>query len=269
MLPADFANHPDTEIVYRVRTRVPGKKPSAYSNATALRAYPAPEPIADLKAEATQTSVLLTWTSPPANFAGLALPLSGYRVYRAAAGEPAPSGIEHPSAGGKSYAPQPLALVKIGDSESPAFRDTQVDFNATYIYSVRTLTRYPDTTLESADSNLLTVIPRDLYVPAAPQGLESVAIPSQGAVPAHLDLTWAVSSEAGIAGYNVYRSDHAGISGTRVNTQLLLTPAFRDMNVVSGRSYFYTVTAVGLSGRESAPSAVASGSVPGNTQPGP
>lgn len=266
--PADFANHPDTEIVYRVRTRVPGRKASTYSNAAALRAYPAPQPITDLKAEATQTSVLLSWTPPPATSAGLALPLSGYRIYRAAVEEAAPAGLTRPPAAGSSAAP-PQAFLKVGDSESPSFRDAQVDFDATYIYSVRALARYSDETLESADSNLLTVSPRDLYVPAAPQGLEAVAVPRQGAVPAHLDLTWAVSSEAGIAGYNAYRSEQAGVPGTRVNTQLLLTPAFRDMNVVPGRRYFYTVTAVGRSGKESAPSAVVSGGVPADVQSGP
>jgi fibronectin type 3 domain-containing protein len=48
----------------------------------------------------------------------------------------------------------------------------------------------------------------------------------------------------------------------RVNTELLLTPAFRDMNAVPGRRYFYSVTAVDRSGNESPVSAAASGAVP-------
>ena len=36
-----------------------------------------------------------------------------------------------------------------------------------------------------------------------------------------------------------------------LNTDLLLTPAFRDMNVQPGHRYFYTVTAVDRAGNES------------------
>ena len=50
--------------------------------------------------------------------------------------------------------------------------------------------------------------------------------------------------------------------GTRLNPELLLTPAFRDMNAVPGHRYFYTVTAVDRSGNESPASAAASGDVP-------
>ncbi|HXU19091.1 MAG TPA: hypothetical protein VN788_00755, partial [Verrucomicrobiae bacterium] len=48
----------------------------------------------------------------------------------------------------------------------------------------------------------------------------------------------------------------------RLNTELLLTPAFRDMNVLSGHVYSYTVTAVDSSGNESGSSAAVSGNVP-------
>jgi len=47
---------------------------------------------------------------------------------------------------------------------------------------------------------------------------------------------------------------------------LLLTPAFRDMNVQPGRRYFYTVTAVDRSGNESPVSEAVAGSVPAENQ---
>jgi hypothetical protein len=46
----------------------------------------------------------------------------------------------------------------------------------------------------------------------------------------------------------------------------LLTPAFRDLNAVPGRRYFYRVTAVDRSGDESPPSEAASGGVPAEGQ---
>jgi fibronectin type 3 domain-containing protein len=89
-----------------------------------------------------------------------------------------------------------------------------------------------------------------------------VDVPAQGDVPAHLELSWGISPETDLAGYNVYRSDQEGVPGMRVNTELLLTPAFRDMNAVPGRRYSYSVTAVDRSGNESPVSAAASGAVP-------
>jgi fibronectin type 3 domain-containing protein len=77
-----------------------------------------------------------------------------------------------------------------------------------------------------------------------------------------VELSWAINPETDIAGYNVYRSEQEGIPGLRLNQELLLTPAFRDMNAMSGRRYSYTVTAVDRSGNESPASVAVEGGVP-------
>jgi fibronectin type 3 domain-containing protein len=84
-----------------------------------------------------------------------------------------------------------------------------------------------------------------------------------------VELSWAISPETDNAGYNVYRSEQVGVLGTRLNAEPLLTPAFRDMNGLPGRRYFYSVTAVDRSGNESAPSAAVSEGVPAEGQPAP
>ena len=165
-------------------------------------------------------------------------------------------------------------LVKIADAPAPPFEDTQFEFGASYVYSVRTVTRYSGgASIESADSNLAEVSPRDTFPPAAPQGLVVVLVPRQGAAPVHLELSWAVSPETDIAGYNVYRSEQEGIRGMLVSEtaaqKLLPTPAFSDMNVQPGHRYFYTVTALDRAGNESPASAVVSGDVPAGSQPTP
>ena len=96
-----------------------------------------------------------------------------------------------------------------------------------------------------------------------------VLVPAQGTIPAHLELSWAISPETDIAGYNVYRSEQADVQGTRQNADLLIAPAFRDITVLSGRRYFYSITAVDRSGNESPASAVVSGGVPAEGQPTP
>jgi len=59
----------------------------------------------------------------------------------------------------------------------------------------------------------------------------------------------------------VYRHEE-GAAPVKVNTELVKTPAYRDANVASGKSYWYSVSAVDVRGNESAKSEEASERVP-------
>ncbi|HEY6442289.1 MAG TPA: hypothetical protein VIY66_03000 [Candidatus Acidoferrales bacterium] len=258
--PDDFARHAGSAAVYIVRTLASPKKSSANSNAAAVSAQPAPGAVDDLKADVTPAAVVLAWT-PPKSLVDAIPTIAGYRVYRAEAAATATP--DNP------LLKSPLARIGDVPPGSQSFRDSQFNFGATYVYSVRSFVQYPAETLESADSNLEIITPRDTFPPAAPQELIAVLVPAQDNVPAHIELSWAISPETDLAGYNVYRTEQAGVPPTRLNTELLLTPAFRDMNVQSGHVYFYTVTAVDSSGNESASSAAVSGDVPGERRSTP
>jgi hypothetical protein len=254
--PEDFTQDPNTQAVYIVRTRTSPKKVSADSNAATLRVAPAPDPIADLKAEITHQGVILTWTPPQKTAVGPAPPIALYRIFRRE--------IEQtlaPTAGALP-ARSPNPSVPIDETAAPPFRDTQIQFGKTYRYSVRSVAQYPDLQIESLDSPFIEVTPLDTFPPAAPQGLVVVLVPAQGATSAFFDLSWSISAENDIAGYNIYRSEQKGAPGQKQNPALLLTPAFHDMNIVPGHRYFYTVTAVDRVGNESPSSAAASGEVP-------
>jgi len=263
----DLAPHIGWSASYAVRTRASAKKESADSNRASVRVYPAPDPIADLKTEVTHSGVILTWTPPQRTIVGSAPPIAAYHIYRSEAvpqlqPETLPTASE--SVGG---VPKLKALGRIGESPEPKFQDMQVEFAKTYVYAVRSLAQYPEVALESADSNLAMVTPRDIFPPAAPLNVTVVPVPAQSGHPAYLDVSWAISPETDIAGYNVYRSERDGVSGARSNSELLLTPAFRDMNALPGRQYVYTATAVDRAGNESPASAPASGSIPLDGQP--
>jgi hypothetical protein len=257
---------PDEEEVaeYSVRTRASTKKESADSNFVMLRIYPAADPITDLKVETTHSGILLTWTPPQKTLVGSAPTIAKYDVYRSeldTAGTPAANDVENLK--------QNTPLLEIGESEATTYRDTLAVLGKTYLYSVRGVVRYPNGVIESGDSNLARMKPSDVFPPAAPQGLVVVFVPPVGGAPAHIELSWAINSETDVAGYNVYRSDQEDSPGTSLNPELLLTPAFRDMNAVPGRRYLYTVTAVDRSGNESPASAAAPGGVPAENQPAP
>jgi hypothetical protein len=258
----DFALHSGWIVQYTVRTQTSPKKSSADSNRADLPIFPAPDPIDDLKAEVTHSAVALTWTAPQKTIAGPAPPLSGYRIYRAEGEVSAAAAAES----GSTQKAKPL-LLKIGESDTPEFRDTQMEFGKTYAYTVRSIASYPSAKLESADSNSVTVTPKDIFPPSAPEGLVVVLVPAQTDTPASLDLSWTISTEIDVAGYNLYRSDQVGIPGQRLNAEPLLTPAFRDMNALPGQRYFYTVTAVDRSGNESPASTPVSAGVPAENSP--
>lgn len=266
----DLAPHVGWTASYTVRTRASVKKESADSNHASVRVYPASDPIPDLHAEVAHSGILLTWTPPQTTSVGSAPAIAAYHIYRAEAlpelQPSTPLGASG-SVGGIPKLKAPLA--GIGESPEPTFQDKQIEFGRTYVYSVRSLVRYSDIAVESADSNLVIATPRAIFPPEAPQNLTVVLVPARGENSAYLDLSWAISPETDIAGYNVYRSEQDGVPGRRLNSELLLTPAFRDMNAVPGRQYVYTATAVDRAGNESPASASATGSIPVEGQPKP
>ena len=266
----DLSQHTGWTASYAVRTRASPKKESTDSNHSGVRIYPAADPLEDVKAEVTHAGIVLTWTPPQKTPVGAAPSVVAYHIYRAEAAPQAPTQPEPVANSSVSVSEVPklkIPFARIGETPEPAFHDLQVEFGTTYVYSVRSVLQYPDVALESTDSKLIVVTPRDTFPPAAPQGLVVVLVPAQGDNPAYLDVSWAISPETDIAGYNVYRSEQDGVPRTRLNSELLLTPAFRDMNAGPGRHYVYTATAVDRAGNESHASEPASGGVPLEGQP--
>ncbi|MGB0035684.1 MAG: fibronectin type III domain-containing protein [Candidatus Acidiferrales bacterium] len=263
--PDDWAHHTGEQVVYIVRTSASKKKESADSNLVSIPLYPPPEAIDHIVAKVQPDSVVLEWTPPAKTIAGTPEPpLAGFRIYRAEAAE----GAGQPPAAGNPKLASPLARIGEADANSPIYRDMQIGFGKTYVYSVRSAVQYASEILESADS-WVVVTPRDTFPPAVPQGLVVVVIPAQGGVPATLDLSWAISPETDIAGYNVYRSEQEAARGERLNSELLRSPSYRDMSVVPGRRYFFSVTAVDRSGNESPASAAVTAGISVESQTTP
>lgn len=278
--PEDFAAQPNEVASYIVRTRASQKKSSPDSNVITLRVYPAPEEIGDLKASVSHSMVELAWTPPQKTLVGPIQAIKSYEIYRAdlptqATGSQLsqePRRQTQPvGAGAQTKSSQPPPLRKIGEGESPRYEDSQVEFDRTYQYTVRSVVEYPNgpVQLESSESNLVTITVRDTVPPSVPQGLVTVFVPAEGDTTSHLELSWAINPETDVAGYNVYRTEREDELGTRLNPELLPAPAFRDMSTAVGHRYFYSVTAVDRSGNESRPSAAVSGEVPAEGKPEP
>jgi hypothetical protein len=269
LAPSDFPPQADAVASYTVRGRSSVKRESEDSNVATLPVFPAFEAIADLKPEITHGGVALSWTPPQKTLTGSAPPIASYHIYRAEI--QAATATQTPAAASPvSGTPKPKeTLTQIASTVAPTYIDTQAQFDHTYAYSVRSVAQYPNGALESSDSNSVVVTPKDVFPPATPQGLVAVFVPKQGDVPAHLELSWAINAETDIAGYNMYRSEQDGVAGTRVNAELLRTPAFRDTSTIAGRRYSYSVTAVDRAGNESPASDAVPAGIPAESQQQP
>ena len=103
------------------------------------------------------------------------------------------------------------------------------------------------------------IFAHDVFPPAVPSGVQAV-FSGTGQQP-FIDLIWAPVTDSDLDGYNVYRHEE-GRAAVKVNLEPVKMPAFRDVQVVSKKRYFYSVSAVDQRGNESARSEEASESVP-------
>lgn len=256
--PEDLARKGE-QVAYVVRTRVSKSQGSADSNPAAITLYPPPPPVRAPHAAVSQAAITLHWQPPEESATGKQMAaLLAYRVYRAEVAPGAGAEAARNPAGAQLKTP----LVLIGVTTALSYPDPHFEFGKTYLYIVRSVAGYETGAIESTDASPAVVTPRDSFPPAPPKDLVVVLIPAPPGGVLTLELSWAISPEPDVAGYNLYRSEQEGSRGQRQNLDLLITPTFRDMRVVAGRRYIYSVTAVDRAGNESLVSAAVSVAVP-------
>jgi hypothetical protein len=156
-----------------------------------------------------------------------------------------------------------VAQVGIGN-EATLLIDTGIEWEKQYQYWITPVTLWQSDVgakgeVEGDDSTAVSIAAHDVFPPASPAGVQAVF---SGAVQnLFIDLTWSPNSEADLAGYNIYRHVEGG-QLEKINTELVKTSAFRDLNVRAGTKYFYAVSAVDQRGNESGKSEETSESVP-------
>lgn len=237
---AQFPGVVGDTLIYQVRGLTRGFRGRAIeadlSNAATVRVLDVPRPLTGLAVEATASTLLLRWSEPAMTVSGKPVAVRQYRIYRSMTGQPG------------SYQP-------IGESPDPTFADAGFEFGQRYSYRVRALVTDAGETAESADSATVEIVPRDVFPPAVPAGLTGLY--TAGGV----ELVWSPNPEPNLAGYNVYRRT-AGGQAAKLNVRLQPSPRYRDAAVTPGVRYTYRITAVDMSGNESAPSGDVSVDVP-------
>jgi len=241
-IPASLlGNDPNSEILYAVSILNQNYRDAGISNVVSVPALVAPIPPSDFQAQIKADGVVVSWRETPTTAAK-----HFYRVYRRAEGT--------------------ITDVVAGEAPwgSVQLVDHSFEWEKTYSYRATVVTVIhgegkPDTEFESADTAAVKVFAHDVFPPAVPAGLQAV-FSGVGQQP-FIDLIWAPDTDADLAGYNIYRREEGG-EPPKINSAMVTAPAFRDMKVVAGHKYFYSVTAVDVRGNESARSVETSETVP-------
>ena len=195
--------------------------------------------------EVSEAGINLTWQPPTANIDGSTpVNLLGYNVYRL--------DEEHPEV---SPSRQNSTLI-----EGTKFLDKNFKFGDNYRYVVRSVSLGTEgAQVESLNSNVLPISPRDTFAPSAPGPVTLAAAPGR------ISIFFPANPEPDVAGYNIYRSTDANLprdKWTKLNNTLLTKTTFLDENVEAGKTYYYYITAIDQTGNISDPSDVKSETVP-------
>jgi hypothetical protein len=234
--------------VYTIRGVAASGRPGQPSARVLIPLVPPPPPPSAAKASFTEKSVVVEWTPPAVESKGTALTYNVYRSPQAdtpATPEPAakPGATPGSPTPPKQEAPLNSALLA-----AEKFEIAGLEIGSRQCFTVRSVELVQNVAIEGEAGEATCVTPRDIFPPAAPQGLSLLLL--DGAI----ELVWDASTEADLAGYTVLRAEAPG------DTLRPLTPApirettFRDTTVQSGAHYTYAIVAVDRAGNASPPS---------------
>lgn len=248
MLPAVLQEqNPMGEMTYAVEVLNQDGRSAGLSNRVRVPAAPAWPPPTDLTAALSDEGVSLTWTAL-AETKDNSPVYHRYRIYR-----------REESSGKDAIAGE----IAAGDAGPMRLLDTGFEWEKTYLYRIAVVTIVPqakgELQVEGDDSPVVRVVAHDVFPPAVPTGLQAVG--SGEGQKVFVDLIWAPVTNSDLAGYNVYRHEADG-SPTKLNSELVKSPAYRDSAAARGKTYFYSVSAVDVRGNESAPSPEAGETMP-------
>ena len=240
--------NPTGQVTYAVSVLNEDGRSAGLSNQVQVPAASTLPPPAEFQAQVTADGIVLSWMESPDRHDFQQLHYA-YRVYRR------DQGSDNSTAIGES----PLnASARVQMIDHGFEWEKTYDYRATVVTLISPAGK-PQAEVEGDDTAEVKVFAHDSFPPAIPSGLEAVA--SGVGQPLFVDLIWAPNTDADLAGYNIYRHEE-GAQPVKINSELVKTPAFRDLTVAGDKKYFYSVSAVDLRGNESARSEEASETVP-------
>lgn len=205
------------EVIFGVRVDAGNGKQSGWSNFVVVPVVAPPEKPAVAAPVVTEQGIHLTWQARGTEF----------RVLR--------------KIDDGEYAT--VATVK-----TPEWTDAGTEFGKRYTYLVQSIVDLGNS--KQAESDLsaeASVVPRDIFPPAAPKGVQASNAPNS------IELNWERNTEDDLNGYRVYRAE--GNGALEKIADVSVVPSYSDRKVEHGKTYRYAITALDQAGNESARSA--------------
>ena len=204
-----------------------------------------PPTIVETGNEVSENAITISWKPPAANIDGSTpVNLLGYNVYRMEEAE-------------NEISETPINSSLVSGTE---YSDKNFKFGENYRYIVRTASLGTEgAQVESLNSNSVSITPRDVFPPSAPDGITIAPAPGR------LSLFFPANPEADIAGYNIFRSTDPDLpkdQWNKLNSELLTKTTFTDEKVEPGKRYYYYLRAIDRAGNVSPLSEVVSETVP-------
>jgi hypothetical protein len=246
--------HPNGFATYAVEVLNRAGRGAGISNQVHMALVPTLPPFGGFNARTTSQGVLVSWECGAPAGAERSQTKYVFRIYRRESGKTSENRIAQVDS-------TRCAAGSAGDQQS--FLDQSMEWESTYFYRGTVVSVVEAASkaveVEGDDTPEVKIFAHDIFPPAVPTGLQAVfSGPNQQMF---VDLIWTPVTDADLEGYNVYRHED-GAATTKLNAEPVKTPAFRDAQVVGGKRYFYSVSAVDVRGNESARSEEASERVP-------
>ncbi|MBV9242270.1 MAG: hypothetical protein JO314_09710, partial [Acidobacteria bacterium] len=234
-----FADQP-VRLRYAIRFVNASGQKAAFSNAIVIEpASKIASNPTDLKIEASQDALKLSWKAPETNIDQTKpVAILGYNIYRS------------------NSATQPARLLNKTPWQGTSYADEFFEFNKDYWYFVRAVSAgVGSEPVESAESNVVQFTAKDVFPPSAPAAITIAAAPGT------ISIFWAINPEKDVVGYKLYRSTDKELprdQWTPVSPDLLKTNTYQDTKVESGKTYYYYLTATDSAGNVSPQSEIVS-----------
>ncbi|MDQ3180935.1 MAG: hypothetical protein M3Q33_10490 [Acidobacteriota bacterium] len=190
-----------------------------------------------LTAIITEPAIILDWNAPNINVDGSKpANIFGYNVYRSTSEK------------------ETAKLLNETPLNQTRFLDKSFEFGKDYFYFTRTVSLGSNAEpVESLESNIVKIIPKDVFPPSPPSAITIAAAPN------NLSIFFASNPEKDVAGYYVYRSIDKNLplsEWQNLTPGLLPMTTFQDTKIESGKTYYYYLTATDNAGNKSEPSEI-------------
>ena len=205
------------EVIFGMRVVAGNGKHSLWSNFVVVPVVAAPEKPGGIAPVTTAQGVRLTWQARGTDF----------RVFR--------------KTGDGGYAP-------VADVQTPEWTDPGTEFGTRYTYVVQSIVKLGNRKEAESDlSDEASIVPRDIFPPAAPQGVQASSAPNS------IELNWERNTEEDLNGYRVYRAEGNGTLEKIADVSVV--PSYSDRKAEHGKTWRYAISAVDRAGNESPRSA--------------